>query len=133
MKNQLRALVVDDSTTLQRLIELTLHSLLAIEIDLAASGEQALHEIRQRPYDLVFLDVTLPGMDGYKVCKAIKGDKVTRQTPVIMLTSRGSAFDKVRGAMAGVDVYLIKPLDRATLLAAVRRCLSPSSLATTTT
>jgi twitching motility two-component system response regulator PilG len=126
----MRALVVDDSTTLQRLIELTLRSSFDVEIDFAESGEQALHHVVQQTYDLVFLDVTLPGMDGYKVCKAIKGDKKTRRTPVIMLTSRDSTFDKVRGTMAGVDVYLTKPLDRAHLLEAVRKCLPVPGMVT---
>lgn len=117
-----KALVVDDSTTLQRLMDLTLQPL-GIDVDFAASGEDALALAKHKHYDIIFLDVLLPGMDGFKVCKTIKSEKQTRNTPVIMLTSKGSAFDKVRGIMAGSDVYLTKPLDRAALLAAVQKYL----------
>jgi twitching motility two-component system response regulator PilG len=117
-----RALVVDDSTTVRRLMDLTLRPM-GIEVEFADRGEDALVLARRRGYDIVFLDVMLPGIDGYRVCKVIKGEKATKHTPVIMLTSKDSAFDKVRGIMAGTDVYLTKPLDRAALLAAIARCL----------
>jgi len=120
---RLRALIVDDNITLQRLMDLTLRPL-GIELDFAVSGEQALHEVGRKNYDIVFLDVTLPGMDGYRVCKTIKGNKATRQVPVVMLTSRDSVFDKVRGAMAGCDVYLTKPINRSKLLATLKQQLS---------
>ena len=118
----LRALVVDDSTTLRRLMELTL-SPMGIELDFADSGEYAVALTRAKRYDIIFLDVMLPGMDGYRVCKAIKADKRTKETPVIMLTSMNSAFDKVRGIMAGTNVYLTKPLDRNQLMQAIDKCL----------
>lgn len=125
-----KALVVDDSTTLQRLMDLTLQPL-GIDVDFAATGEDAVALAKHKHYDIIFLDVLLPGMDGYKVCKTVKSEKQTRNTPVIMLTSKGSAFDKVRGIMAGSDVYLTKPLDRAALLAAVQKYLpvQPTALA----
>jgi len=118
----LRALVVDDSTTIRRLLDLTLQPL-GIAVEFADRGEEALALVRRNPYDIVFLDVMLPGIDGYKVCKQIKGERNTRHTPVIMLTSKDSAFDKVRGIMAGTDVYLTKPLDRAQLIQALNKCL----------
>lgn len=118
----IRALVVDDSTTVRRLMDLTLRPM-GIEVEFADRGEDALVLAKNRAYDVVFLDVMLPGIDGYRVCKAIKGDKATKHTPVIMLTSKDSAFDKVRGIMAGTDVYLTKPIDRAALLAAMSKCL----------
>jgi twitching motility two-component system response regulator PilG len=118
----IRALVVDDSTTVRRLMDLTLRPM-GIDVEFADRGEDALALVKHRNYDIVFLDVMLPGIDGYRVCKAIKADKATKHTPVIMLTSKDSAFDKVRGIMAGTDVYLTKPLDSTALMAAMRRCL----------
>lgn len=115
-----RALVVDDSTTLQRLMYLTLQPL-GMDVEFAARGDDAITIALNRPYDLIFLDVMLPGIDGYQVCKAIKRDPRAKHVPVIMLTSKDSAFDKVRGIMAGTNAYLIKPLDRAKLLAVLNQ------------
>lgn len=121
-KPTFRALVVDDSTTLRRLMELTL-SPLGMELDFADNGEVAVQLTKTKRYDIIFLDIMLPGIDGYRVCKAIKGDKRTKDTPVVMLTSMNSAFDKVKGIMAGSNVYLTKPLDRNQLMQAIDKCL----------
>ncbi len=118
----LHALVVDDSTTIRRLMDLTLQPL-GITVEFADRGEDALILVRRNPYDIIFLDVMLPGIDGYKVCKMIKGEKNTKSIPVIMLTSKDTAFDKVRGIMSGTDVYLTKPLDRPQLIQALNKCL----------
>ena len=121
-KPALHALVVDDSTTLRRLMDLTL-SPMGVELEFADNGEDAVALVRAKHYDIVFLDVMLPGIDGYRVCKTIKADKRTKDTPVVMLTSMNSAFDKVRGIMAGTNVYLTKPLDRSQLIQAMDKCL----------
>lgn len=115
-----RALVVDDSTTLQRLMDLTLRPL-GVDVEFAARGDDAIALALAKPYDVIFLDVMLPGIDGYHVCKVIKRDARAKHVPVIMLTSRGSAFDKVKGIMAGTNVYLTKPLDRAKLIGALNQ------------
>ncbi|HTN50714.1 MAG TPA: response regulator [Burkholderiaceae bacterium] len=102
-------LVVDDSPTVRKQLELVLR---ARDVDptLVATGEHALDEIAQREFDLVLLDVVLPGTDGYQVCKAIKKGFSARRTPVVMLTSRSSPFDRLRGSLAGCDSYLVKPV-----------------------
>lgn len=120
-----RVLVVDDSTTIRRLMDLTLQPL-GVEVEFADRGEEALALVQRNRYDIVFLDIMLPGIDGYRVCKQIKAGKNTRDIPVIMLTSKGTAFDKVRGIMAGTDVYLTKPLDRGQLIQALNKCLPDS-------
>jgi two-component system, cell cycle response regulator len=122
-----RALVVDDSTTLRRLMELILVPF-GIKIDFVENGEVAVQLAKQNNYDIVFLDVMLPGIDGYRVCKTIKGDKRTKDLPVIMLTSMKSPIDKVRGMMAGSSVYLTKPVDRTELLRAIDKCLPRAEL-----
>lgn len=121
----LRALVVDDSTTIRRLMDLTLRPF-GIKVEFSDNGEDALVLVRRNRYDIVFLDIMLPGIDGYRVCKQIKAEPNTRNIPVVMLTSKGSAFDKVRGLMAGTDVYLTKPLERAELVQALSKCLTPA-------
>lgn len=107
-----RALVVDDSPTVRRQIELGLR-LLHVAVDFAETGEQALASVAENAYDIVFLDVVLPGIDGYQVCRAIKRDKRRKHTPVVMLTGRSSTFDRVKGSLAGCDTYLTKPVENA--------------------
>lgn len=113
-----RALVVDDSTTLQRVMDLTLRPL-GIDIEFASRGDDAITQALSKTFHVIFLDVMLPGADGYQVCKAIKRDPAAKHTPVIMITSKDSAFDKIKGIMAGTNAYLTKPFDRAKLIAAL--------------
>jgi CheY-like chemotaxis protein len=119
-----RALVVDDSPTVSRQIDLELrHS--GVLADIAESGERALELLAQHKYDLIFLDVVLPGTDGYQVCREIRKTPRTRQTPVIMLTSKSSPFDKVRGSLVGCSAYLTKPVDYTAFRETVGKYLEP--------
>lgn len=119
MNAPLTALVIDDSSTVQRLLDLTLRPL-GVRLDFAQNGEDGVAMAYARHYDMVFLDVMLPHMDGYAVCKALKR-KPARRPTVIMLTSKDTTFDKVRGVMAGTDVYMTKPLDRDRVIEAIRK------------
>ena len=94
-----------------------------LELDFTESGEAAITMTRVKRYDIIFLDIMLPGIDGYRVCKAIKADKRTKHMRVVMLTSKDGAIDKVRGIMAGTNVYLTKPLERHELIQAIDKCL----------
>jgi CheY-like chemotaxis protein len=97
-------------------------------------GVEALDFLRRRGKyeggarpDLILLDVMMPGIDGYQVCKMIKANKqAMKKTAVVMLTSRSSPFDKLRGSLAGCDEYLTKPLDEDRLLEVIAQFL-PSS------
>lgn len=104
-------LVVDDNAGVRDF----LHARLAacgIEAHFAESGEQAVAMAGAQDYLCVFLDVLLPGIDGFQVCRAIKSRRTLLQnTAIVMLTGRSSAMDRLRGALAGCDAYLIKPLD----------------------
>ena len=114
-------LVVDDSDIALRFMAANL-SRFGFQVHLARSGEEALERLSQRTFDMVFLDVMMQGMDGFKTCKAIKRARYAngRQPPtVVMLTSRHTPVDKLRGTMAGCDAYLTKPLREAELLAVV--------------
>ncbi|MCC7221462.1 MAG: response regulator [Candidatus Contendobacter sp.] len=116
------ALVVDDSSTIRKQIELEL-KLFSIQVDTAESGEQAFNLLAQKSYDIVFLDVVMPGVDGYQVCKTIKKDKATKKMPVIMLTSKSSPFDRIKGALAGCDTYLTKPVKQSSFQKVVKKYL----------
>jgi len=105
-----RALVVDDSKTVQTQLKRELTSS-NIQADIAETGEQGLEMIEKTHYDIIFLDVVLPGVDGYQVCKNIRRNLDKKDLPVVMLTSKSSPFDKVRGSMAGCSSYLTKPVD----------------------
>jgi len=120
---RLAALVVDDSFPIRRQMQIELEPFVG-HVDLAEDGEQAIELIAANAYDIVFLDVVLPGMDGYKICRTIKRDKRTKQTPVIMLTGKSSPFDRVKGKLAGCDTYLTKPVDLPTFEKILRRYLT---------
>jgi len=102
-------LVVDDSLPVRIQMNMALKSYVK-NIDLAETGERALELIKDNRYDMIFLDVILPGVDGYEICKTIKNDENFKATPVIMLTGNSSAADQVKGTLAGCDSYLIKPV-----------------------
>lgn len=105
-----RALVVDDSPTVRKQLVLELGSF-NIEVETAETGEQGLEMLANNQYDIIFLDVVMPGADGYQVCKTIRRNQETKFTPIVMLTSKSSPFDKVRGSLAGCSSYLTKPVD----------------------
>ncbi len=119
-------LVVDDNATVRMFMQAKLAPF-KFEIDFAENGEEAVGLTGSREYACVFLDVVMPGIDGYQVCKLIKANKqAIKKTAVVMLTSRSSPFDKLRGSLAGCDEYLTKPLDEDRLLEVIAKFL-PSS------
>jgi two-component system, OmpR family, alkaline phosphatase synthesis response regulator PhoP len=112
-------LVVDDESFIRR----SLTYILAREGYAAASaadGPQALGMIRELRPVMVFLDVMMPGMDGYEVCRAIKGDPTLRGTCIVLLTARGEEIDRGEGLAAGADEYMTKPYSPSRVLALVR-------------
>ncbi len=118
------ALVVDDSSTIRTQVEIEL-KLLGIQADTVESGEQAFERLERQEYDIIFLDVVLPGADGYQICKTIKRNKQKKKTPVIMLTGKSSPFDRVKGALAGCDTYLTKPVKQSSFQKTIRKYLKP--------
>ena len=91
-------------------------------VDCAQDGLSGLHLAATEHYDLIVLDIMLPGIDGYTLCKRLRED-ARRDTPVIMLTARDQLDDKLEGFQAGADDYLVKPFAFAELLARVRTLL----------
>jgi DNA-binding response OmpR family regulator len=110
-------LLVEDDRSLREFLRKALRED-GTTADEAATGEAALHAVRERPYDCIILDVMLPGRDGFEVLAALRTQGVT--TPILMLTARSELSHRVRGLEGGADDYLPKPFDLAELLARVQ-------------
>jgi two-component system cell cycle response regulator len=121
----LSALVVDDSLTVREQMRMALERL-GIACDQADSAEAAMQLLQHNSYSLAFLDVVMPGTDGYELCRKIKQNSYTRLMPVLMLTSRSSPFDRARGALSGCDSYLTKPITWDTFSQSVDKALMKS-------
>ncbi|MGH6980414.1 MAG: response regulator, partial [Stellaceae bacterium] len=114
-----RILVVDDVTVNVRLLEAKLASEY-FNVLTAFNGEKALEIAKAERPDLVLLDVMMPGMDGFEVCKRLKADPVTAEIPVVMVTALSDVSDRVKGLEAGADDFLTKPVNDVALFARVR-------------
>lgn len=116
-------LVVDDEERIRRLLRMYLEKE-GYEIDEAEDGESALEKASQTNYDLVLLDVMLPGIDGVEVCAKLRQVK---STPVIMLTAKGEETNRVQGFEAGADDYVVKPFSPREVIYRVKAILRRSS------
>jgi two-component system phosphate regulon response regulator PhoB len=114
-----KLLVVDDE---EDILELVRHHLEreSYEVHTCTSGEKALQMARAHPYDLLVLDLMLPGMDGLEVARRLKADAQTRTLPIVMLTAKGEEADVVAGLELGADDYVTKPFSPRILVARVR-------------
>jgi response regulator RpfG family c-di-GMP phosphodiesterase len=126
MKTKPRILVVDDESTNIDLLEAYLVPQ-GYEVLTAADGETALKMIREQAVDLVLLDVRMPKIDGYEVCRKIKGG-APRNIPVIMITALTAKEDRIKGIEAGAEDFISKPIDRGEVLARVRMLLEMKTL-----
>lgn len=117
-----KILVVDDSPTVLRIVEISLAEL-GFEILQAKDGLKALKVIKEEEPDIVVLDVMLPIYTGYQVCQLIKKTPKFENIPVILLTAKTGALDKLKGKMAHADMYLTKPFSKEDLQNAVIKLL----------
>lgn len=124
-RQALRVLVADDSLAVRRQLKIEFDSMDA-QLDSVADGEAAVKAAERVQYDVIFLDVVMPGMDGYSVCKNIRRSNLNKSTPVVMLTSRSSKFDKLKGILAGCDTYLTKPVNHNEFKAITQKHLNKS-------
>jgi DNA-binding response OmpR family regulator len=118
-------LIVDDEQHIRLLIEQALEELEddGVELLTAPDGQVALDVVRDQAPDLVFLDVTMPKLNGFDACDRIKHELGMTDTFVCMLTAKGQAYDRERGLEAGADLFMTKPFDPDELLAIARRAL----------
>ena len=120
-----KVLIADDEAHIRLLLEQTLDPLLDAEVEIltADNGGDALAAIRDERPDLVLLDVMMPVMNGFDVCKQVKGDPELSGTFVMMLTAKGQELDRVTGAEVGADLYKTKPFDPDDVLARAAKVL----------
>jgi DNA-binding response OmpR family regulator len=115
-----KVLVVEDDRNILRLVT---YNLAKADIDgvPAVTGEEGLQVLRQQKFDLVVLDIMLPGMDGFELCRTVKADSKLRHIPILMLTARGEEVDRVVGLELGADDYMVKPFSPRELVLAILR------------
>ena len=121
--NGLKILVVDDSKTIRRTAE-TLLTKEGCQVITAIDGFDALSKIADQQPDLIFVDIMMPRLDGYETCSLIKHNKVFKETPVIMLSSKDGLFDRARGRIVGSEQYMTKPFTKEELLGAIANQLN---------
>lgn len=126
MSDRLRILAVDDEADLLELIFYNLNKE-GWEVSLAADGQEALAKIRKEKFDLVILDLMLPGMPGMEICRVLRNDPKTRELPIIMLTAKGEEVDRVLGLEMGADDYISKPFSPRELIARIRAVMRRTS------
>jgi two-component system phosphate regulon response regulator PhoB len=119
-------LIVEDEEEIQELVAYNL-SREGFRTSIAGSGEDALKKVRSERFDLVILDLMLPGMDGLDVCRALKKEEKTMAIPVIMLTAKGEESDIVTGLELGADDYIVKPFSPKILVARIKTVLRRKS------
>jgi DNA-binding response OmpR family regulator len=113
-----RALIVEDEAAIRELVRLHLE-LAGFDIEETPDGKEALALARARPYDLLMLDLMLPGLDGVSLCRAVRAGGPNVDTPVLMITARDTESDKVLGLESGADDYLTKPFGIREMMARV--------------
>lgn len=124
-------LVVDDSPTIRRVVvdSLTAHGYRVCE---AADGVEGIREIATQRPDLILLDITMPRLDGYRLCRLVKSHATTRHIPVVMLSGKDGTFDRLRGRLAGSSDYITKPFDTPALLQKIEHFLNKARKAAPT-
>lgn len=123
-----RVLVVDDSVAIQKSLEIHLRRLPEVDsVEFAKDGEEALRMAEDAKYDLIFLDVMMPGIDGYETCGRLRKQHKYKKTPIIMVSGNDTPLDEVKGVIAGCTTYLIKPVQTEAFLKLSRRILDQAT------
>jgi DNA-binding response OmpR family regulator len=116
------ALVVEDCLTEMTVLTNCLQQA-GITVSIANSGEEALAKIRDRKPDVILLDVILPGLSGFEICRELKAAAETKNIPIVICSTKGGQMDKFWGMKQGADAYLAKPIDQEELLQTVKRLI----------
>ena len=117
-----KILVVDDEIYIVHILDFSL-GMEGYEVVTALDGEQALEKLKVEKPDLIVLDIMMPKLDGYEVCKAIKSDPETRHIPVILLSAKGRNVDQKMGFDVGADDYITKPFSPRKLVERINQLL----------
>ena len=117
-QSSIKVVLIDDSNTIRRSGEIFL-SQAGYQVVLAEDGFDGLSKVVDHRPDVIFIDVMMPRLDGYQTCALIKNHPAFKHTPVVMLTSKDSLFDRARGRLVGSDQYLTKPFSKKSLIEAV--------------
>lgn len=117
-----KVLVVEDSTPQREMITELLRGS-GLDVAVANDGVEALEQIQGAPPDIVVLDIVMPRMNGYELCRKIKADPVTQNVPVVMCSSKGEEFDRYWGMKQGADAYIAKPFQPTELVGTVKQLL----------
>lgn len=125
--SEYKILIVDDEEHIQELIKFNLENN-GYKVICASNGMEALKLVRSEKPNLVLLDVMLPGIDGYDVCKEIRRDNNISNMPIIMITAKSEELDKILGLELGADDYMTKPFSVRELLARVKAVLRRTSI-----
>ncbi|MDH5765152.1 MAG: twitching motility response regulator PilG [Gammaproteobacteria bacterium] len=115
----LKVMVIDDSKTIRRTAENLLKKE-GCEVVTAVDGFEALSKIAEHKPNIIFVDIMMPRLDGYQTCALIKNNRMFKDTPVIMLSSKDSIFDRARGRIVGSEQYLTKPFTKEDLIGAIK-------------
>lgn len=118
--HSIKVMVVDDSVTIRRTAE-TLLKREGYVVITADDGFEALPKIVDNRPDIIFLDIMMPRLDGYQTCSVIKNNRLFRETPVVMLSSKDGVFDKARGKLVGSEQFVTKPFTKEDLLEAIQQ------------
>ena len=116
-------MVVDDEESVLTLVAATLDNSGRYKLLLATNGEEAIHMAKEEKPDLLFLDIMMPGRDGYYVCQELKNDPITKDIPVVMLTALAQQADRQKALGAGADDYFTKPFSPTMLLQKIEQIL----------
>lgn len=122
MEGSARILVAEDSPTQAEAMRLLLEAA-GYQVEVVSHGAEGIERLRAHPPDLVLSDIVMPIMDGYAFCQAVKSNEATRAIPFVLLTSLGTAEEKIRALEEGADDFLAKPVDRTELVARTRSLL----------
>jgi phosphate regulon transcriptional regulator PhoB len=123
--NTNKILIVDDEPDLVELVSYNLRKD-GFKVSTAPDGEDALEKVRKSAFDLIILDLMLPGIQGVELCRMLRSNPKTESIPIIMLTAKGELSDKIRGLETGADDYMTKPFSPKELLARVKAILRRS-------
>lgn len=115
-------LVVEDSVTQRQMITDLLRGS-GLDVTVAGDGVEALEQIQGQHPDIVVLDIVMPRMNGYEVCRRLKADPKTQHVPVVMCSSKGEEFDRYWGMKQGADAYIAKPFQPTELVGTVKQLL----------